>query len=222
MCQSPKCRDADDLLFIAEHHPGLDQLRLDLTYKSNPQLWKRVVGADDIGEKALALWYAIGTDRAWSDTLRTRKGDWRESFYVLADDGYPNTMVETAREGFRKSQDILCPFLVLLEQEFREASKHSTREKLPDDVLVSGVPSWAYDMHVREGKKALALLLEQGSVFSKWHAANVGMKRGTRIAGYMLFRVESAQVAKRLEWGLANHLLSETDRCYPNLSSQQV
>lgn len=222
MCQSPKCRAADDLLFIAEYHPRLENLRLKLTYKTNLQLWNRVASAREIDEKALALWYAIGTNRAWSDTLRDRKGDWKESFNFLASSGFPDTIVEIAREGFRKSQDILCPLLVLLERVSREESKCYSREAQLEDVLVNGVPSWAYDMHVREGKKALALFLERDCAFSEWHARNVGKIRETRIAGNMLFRIESSVVDRRLDWSLANHLLSETRGCYSKLTSAQA
>ena len=69
MVHVPKCRAADDLLLSAEHHPSLKAARQLLPDSKVPQLLALTTGSNPIGERALALWYAIGTYRSPSPQL---------------------------------------------------------------------------------------------------------------------------------------------------------
>ncbi len=88
MCRSTKCRAADDLLVVCEQHPNFERARCDLTFKPVPELLKLAVGNGHLSVRALALWYAIGTDRCASDMLRKRKGEPQAVFDALCEHGF--------------------------------------------------------------------------------------------------------------------------------------
>jgi hypothetical protein len=90
MVQAPKCRAADDLLRIAEIHPAYEQDRLTLTFKSTPDLIRTETGDAALPIRALALWYALGTDRYRSQHLRPRCGEPNAVFDQLCEAGYPH------------------------------------------------------------------------------------------------------------------------------------
>src|SRR5687767_12675988 len=75
MAQAPKCRAADDLLMVAEGHPSLEQSRSDLAYQATPDLLRIATGPGPLPVRALALWYALGTDRRPSKRLLARRGE---------------------------------------------------------------------------------------------------------------------------------------------------
>ncbi len=136
MCRSIKCRAADDLAYCAEEHPYLEQHRLDLTFRPLPELLKRIIHANDVGEQALALWYAVGTHRFNSDKLRERRGEPNTVFDYLSDQGVPDTLVEICRAGFRKTGEILCPMLVPLWLRSQECQTTVQPDDLPPDELI--------------------------------------------------------------------------------------
>ena len=63
MVHAPKNRATDDLLMTAELHPAFEGDRLELTYGTLSELLGIATGQDEILRRALALWYAVGTDR---------------------------------------------------------------------------------------------------------------------------------------------------------------
>jgi hypothetical protein len=114
MAQAPKCRATDDLLMTAELHPAYEQSRRELALRSTADLLTIATGSTALPERALALWYAIGTNRRQSRHLGLRRGEPAAVFGALCDAGFPRTVVEVAREGFRRVGEVLCPFLALL------------------------------------------------------------------------------------------------------------
>ena len=114
MVRAPKCRAADDLLLAAESHPAFGQARLDFASRATDDLIRVVTGASPLPIRALALWYAIGTNRRPSLHLQSRRGDPTAVFNGLRDAGVAGPVVETAREGFRKTSEVLAPFVALL------------------------------------------------------------------------------------------------------------
>jgi hypothetical protein len=113
LSRAPKCRAADDLLMACELHPSYVQARAELPHLPTHDLIMLATGNGSIHERALALWYALGTDRHESGLLR-RRGEPRLVFDQLREAGWPHTMVEVAREGFRRTRIMLCPLVALL------------------------------------------------------------------------------------------------------------
>ena len=114
MVHSQKCRAADDLLLAAENHPDFEDTRLAFAFRSRDDLVHIATGADPLPIRALATWFAIGTDRRLSPRLPSRQGDPKAIFNALCETDIPIAAVEVTREGFRKTGEVLCPFVALL------------------------------------------------------------------------------------------------------------
>ena len=65
--------------------------------------------------------------------LPRRRGDPQATFEGLRARGYPETMVERAREGLKKGAEIFAPFVVLLWREARCSVRHVESDDLPGD-----------------------------------------------------------------------------------------
>ena len=109
MAHATKCRASDDLLLAAENHPDFEDTRLAFAFRSTDDLIHIATGADPLPIRALAAWYAIGTDRRPSPRLSSRQGDPTAVFNALQRTGIPTAVVEIAHEGFRKTGEVLCP-----------------------------------------------------------------------------------------------------------------
>jgi hypothetical protein len=130
LSRAPKCRAADDLLMACELHPAYAEARAELSYLTTRDLITVVTGQGSVHERALALWYALGTNGDRS-TLVRRRGDPRVVFDLLCEAGWPHTMVEVAREGFRRTRTVLCPLGALLAALLqRRSQKMGGRDKL--------------------------------------------------------------------------------------------
>ena len=109
MVQAQKCRAADDLLLAAENHPAYEQARLGLSSQSTQDLIEIATSATPLLLRAIATWYAVGTDRRPSQRLRHRKGDPAAAFDGLLEAGLPATVVGVAREGLPQGLVRSCP-----------------------------------------------------------------------------------------------------------------
>ena len=110
--RAPKCRAADDLLMVCELHPAhAKKARAELPLLTTRESRSRSRPGRGSGqERALALWYAFGTDRRPSG-LVPRLGEAGLVFDYLFEAGWPHSIVEVAREGFRRGGDMLCPLV---------------------------------------------------------------------------------------------------------------
>ena len=129
LSRAPKCRAADDLLMVCELHPAHAKARAELPLLTTRELIEIATGRGSVQERALALWYALGTDRRPS-TLVSRPGEPRLVFDYLCEAGWPHSIVEVAREGFRRGGDMLCPLVALLCRRTAR-TKSDTRRRFP-------------------------------------------------------------------------------------------
>lgn len=206
MARAVKCRAADDLAFVTGYHPAFEKARLDLTFRPIPHLLDQIAGRGALPERAIALWYAIGTHRCPSPELRERRGEPQSVFDALCERGYPETVVEVAREGLKKCGEILAPFLILLWREAQRSARHAEPDDLPEEEMIGEVPGWAYDMHVREGNQAMARFLKTGCETARWIADRLPRSERVRFLGNMLFYSESGLVDRRLRWETGDRL----------------
>jgi hypothetical protein len=206
MVQAPKCRAADDLLLAAESHPAYEQARRELPSLTVQELTDIATGSAPLLMRALALWYAVGTQRRPSSHLRLRKGDPAAAFDALYDLGIPTTVVEIAREGFRKVGEILSPFVALLSPMRQQATANTEDDESPPEIMIGDVPSWAYDTYTREGRRALAVFLEGSSETARWVHNHIPPKQRVSFLGTIVFRVEGGAVKSRLRWPTADDL----------------
>lgn len=171
MCRAQKCRAADDLLMACELHPAYAQARAELPQLTTHDLIVLATGNGTIHERALALWYALGTDRHGSGLVR-RRGEPRLVFNLLCEVGWPHSIVEVAREGFLRTRIILCPLVALLACEPCQAIQLES-DILPPEEMIGGIPTWAVDLYSREGRAALARFLQTGSPAARGVRRNV-------------------------------------------------
>jgi len=69
--------------------------------------------------------------------------------------GYVLAIADSGCDPFRRTNEMLCPFVSLLACAQRHAARIESDE-LPPEVMIGDVPSWAFDVYSREGRAALA------------------------------------------------------------------
>lgn len=206
MAQAAKCRAADDLITVAERHLKYDHARLGLTFSPLPHLIAVATGDAHVAERALALWFGVGTSRCPSDYLRARAGTPAAMFDALRDKGFSLTSVEVAREGFRKTNQVLCPFLPLLESAKKREPRGLADDVMPPQTMCGPLPSWALDMFSREGRRALKLFLMQDCQSAQWVRTHVPPPRRVDFIGNVVFAIESSLMKQRLRWLVGDEL----------------
>ena len=154
--------------------------------------------------------------------LRERRGEPQVVFDHFCNAGFPDTIVEVAREGFRKSNLILAPFTVLLWQEAQQHTPYAEPDDLPEEEMIGDVPCWAYDMHVREGNAAMSRFLEMDCDTARWVDANVPSHGRVKFLGGVLFRVESGLVDNRLRWKVGDDLRHMAEFECPGLRHERA
>jgi hypothetical protein len=209
LSRAPKCRAADDLLMACELHPAYADVRAQLPRLSTRALIEIATGQGSVHGRALALWYALGTDRDRS-TLVRRRGDPRVVFDQLCEAGWPHAAVEVAREGFRRTNVTLCPLVALLASEPRQAAQIES-DDLPPEDMIGDVPAWALDIYTREGRAAFARFLQTDASAARWVRRNVRPARRVSFLGHIVFRVEGGLVSNRMPWPLAEELRRQVD-----------
>lgn len=208
LCQSIKCRAADDLLMVAETHPQFEDARCTLGELSIPELLDVVIGDDPVQVRALAMWLALGTDRRPSNHLTYRRGNPDAVFNTLFEAGWPNTLVEVCREGWRRTSEVLAPFVLLLSRDVAGQVSAVLPDDLPEERLIGGVPGWVFDQYSREGKAALRAFLNGPADTARWIRTNIADQNQLPFLGNLVFRVEGGAVDRRLRWELGDQLRS--------------
>jgi hypothetical protein len=211
MVHAPKCRGADDLLMAAELHPAFTATRRELAAMSTRELLTIMMGGEPLPVRALACWFAIGTNQRPSSHLRYRRGDPQAVFDALNEAGYPSTLVETAREGFRRTREVLAPFVVLLWPSRQSATPVIVDDDMPPEVMIGEVPGWALDTYTREGRRALKLFLQSDCASARWINANVSTGQRVNVLGNIVFRVEGGLVRRRSRWPMSDELRHMVD-----------
>jgi hypothetical protein len=211
MAAAPKCRAADDLLMSVELHPALADARRNLPALANDQLRRFILGFAPLQERSLGLWYLLGSDRRPSKHLAVRRGEPAFVFDVLDELGAPLTAVALAREGFRKTREILCPFVGLLTVDDDRPSGPIEDDDLPPETMLGPVPGWALDRHTREGRAALGMFLRTGCRTARRICLLVPAGRRVDVLCSLVFAVEGGLLAKRLRWPLGDELRRQVD-----------
>jgi hypothetical protein len=211
MVHAPKCRAADDLLLATKNHPLFEGARTRLASRTTDELIHIATGADPLPIRALAAWYAIGTDRRPSPCLKPRRGDPTAAFNALQEARIPTAVVEIAHEGFRKTGEVLCPFVALLCPLHQHETAIIEDDAFPPEVMIGNVPGWAYDVYSREGRAALASFIDCRTETARWVRDHIPPRQRVTFLGGIVFRVEGGLVRKRLRWKTADDLRRMVD-----------
>jgi hypothetical protein len=211
MADAPKCRASDDLLLTAENHPDLEDARLAFAFRSIDDLIRIATGADPLPIRALAAWYAVGTDRRPSRGLSVRQGEADAVFNALRQTRTLASVIQIAWEGFRKTSEVLCLFLTLLWPVRECQTVRIESDELPAEMMIGDVPGWAYDVYSREGRAALAYFIEGQKEAARWVRAHIPPRQRIAFLGGIVFRVEGGLVRSRLRWETGDQLRRMVD-----------
>jgi hypothetical protein len=209
LSRSKKCRAADDPLMISETHPRLARERDELRGHHTRELLDIVISSHPVQAKAVALSHALGGGRN-SFALPRRRSEAMLVFDCLCEAGWPHSLVEMARLGYRRTGEMLSPLVALLFREPRGATQ-AAADDLPPEQLIGEIPSWAYDLFSREGRACFARFLQTDAPSAIWLRRHVSPGRRVAFLGHMVFRAEGGLVDHRMHWPLADQLRREAD-----------
>ncbi len=197
MADAAKNRSADDLLMTIAGLPSLTEERETFAALSDQRLRQIVLGCTDLHKRGLALWYLMGTKRCPSPNLPHRQGNVDFAFEVLAEHGVAPSMMQIARQGFRKTGEMLAPFAALLTLVNGIRGDAAQNDRIPHKRLVGGVPSYVLDTYTREGKQAFARFLKTNAGAVEWIKANLPDNGRNAFVGELVFRVEGGCLNNR-------------------------
>jgi hypothetical protein len=215
LCRAAKCRAADDLLMACELDPTYAKARAALRGQPASVLLDIVARPGPIEERALALCYALGAGPRAFALVRKRSSEAQGVFDRLGEAGWPPRLVEIARLNYRRTGEMLGPFVALLWHEWHGALRGQIEaEEWPPEAIIGGappIPGWAYDLYSREGRAAFAAFLQTDAQSALWIRRHVRPGRRIAFLGHLVFRVEGGLVDRRLRWPLADQLRRRAD-----------
>jgi hypothetical protein len=210
MAGATKCRGADDLLLVAENHPAFESHRLELGFSTTQHLVQVVTSTEPLTVRALAAWFLLGTDRRPSPRLARRHGD-LASLSAALGEILPPDLVEIAREGHRRSGEVLPIFTALLAPLLQGHQSTVQDDEIPAEVMIGPVPGWAIDIYTRPGRAALARLIEGPTRTARWVRVHIPRRQRIEFLGTIVFRLEGQCVRRRLRWSVGDELRRAVD-----------
>ena len=210
MAAARKCRAADDLLMTAISHPRYEGDRLGLPYRTQRELMEIVSGDGDLISRAVALFYATGTDRCPVPTMRTRKGCIPYTVEVMEQTGFPFCVGEIVRGGISRMREPLPIFVFLLSRNVPPRSTGYEPTEKDDAIalteMVGDVPGWAIDWYTRPGRAAMRAFLKLDTATGRWLTTNVAPRDRAEVLGGLVFRTEGGLMRRRLQWPTGQYL----------------
>jgi hypothetical protein len=220
LCQAVKCRDACDALVIADLHPQMREKRVELAALTPNELADIIAGENvSLPERVLAAWYLAGTRQFPGAQLRERPGSFRQLLDVYEYLGIPPDVLQVAERGSTRSREAHPVSLPLVWQHATRSTERAIRDEAPQSLgTVGGWPSYAYDMHCRQGQRALSLFLNRGfrnSDRGVYRVADgVPPNLLQDLIGTAVFRVEGAAVDRRLLYPGSDAILAEAETAH--------
>jgi hypothetical protein len=209
MADAAKNRSADDLLMTIAGLPSLTEERETFAALPDHRLRQIVLGCTDLHKRGLALWYLMGTKRCPSPNLPQRPGNVEFAFEVLAEHGVSPSMLQIARQGFRKTGEMLAPFAAMLTLMNGIRGDFAQNDFMPHKRLVGGVPSYSLDTYTREGKQAFARFLKTNAGTVEWMMVNLPDKGRNAFVGELVFRIEGGCLNNRWAGPAADELRAQ-------------
>lgn len=212
MCRADADRSADDLVVLLEGDPALENQRGEFPSLSMIDRIARATNCPDLNVRALAAWFAVGTDKTPSVGLVEVSGCPDTYFDALYETTASGQSIEISRIAFRRTRCVLAPLLPLLYDVRRGCEGVIADDEMPEECLLGPVPSWVFDMHTRTGLSAFSHYARASTKmrdFIKSHYS--GSMPVPRMIGHLVFRIESGLCAKRLKWEVGNKLRRQAD-----------
>jgi hypothetical protein len=211
MARATKCRAADDLLTAAEGHPSLESARQQFWSRPMAELVQHAISSAPLPERAISLWYVLGTNPR-TCSMRERRGEPQVAFEGMRQAGLSEPVLAIAREGFRKLREPLTAAILLLHPLMSAEERTIDDDPSVPETMVGEVPSWAYDVHTREGRASLQRFLQGTSETARWVGAHIPTEKRVKFLGSVVFRIESGLVRSRLRWSTGDSLRELVDQ----------
>ena len=116
-------------------------------------------------------------------------------FDYLCEAGWPHSVVEVAREGFRRTGEILSSLVALLSCGPPQATRIESDE-LPPETMIGDVLSWALDVYSQGRWAALARFLETDAPAARRVRGSIRPARRVSFLAHIVFRVEGGLVVR--------------------------
>lgn len=210
LSEAPKERSADYLLSITQHDPALAGLRAD--YADAPML--DLLGClsnknASVESRALAMWYAIGTDRLPGINLATRKGDPAAVRYTLECLGAPSVLLDACKLAWRRMRNPFPAFVPLLATVVEPGMATVQENMLPPTDFINGIPLYALGGHTRPGKTALREFVNKCLSVRKFMEQHVPEAKWVEAIHVATFHAEAALCQYNMAWPLGQGLKNE-------------
>lgn len=211
LCTAPKSRDADDLGIVAVLHPGYAQSRAELACAPEATLSEIVADATQpLPLRCLAALYIDGTNEWTVKELPRRRGDLRRLLEVYRHAGLPGYVCDAVENGAKKGRGTLPVNLGLLWLQATNARSRTVRDEragLTHLGTINGLSSEAYDMHTRDGKRALTYFMKSCEPVRKYLSRFVPEREIYGMIAGLAWHAESSLVDRRLVYDGSEDIL---------------
>ncbi|MEP9373858.1 hypothetical protein [Mesorhizobium sp. KR1-2] len=212
LCATPKSRDACELLVAADLHPRWAAQRTAFLDLTQHQLSDIVADpARHLVERTLASWLIVGTRRFPAFALPEVAGSFPALLDVYRHLGASEQVLEVARLGSTRTQEGHPLTLPLVWLAASVGPVTVSPEELFEPALIRGWPDYAFDMHCRLGRRALALFAERCTVLRVLMDRHLPADAHSDFIGHLVFRIEGHVVDRRLSYPGAGAILRDAE-----------
>jgi hypothetical protein len=120
-------------------------------------------------------------------------------------------VVDITEEGFRRTGEVLAPFVALLWPVRQQQTATLEDDEFPTELMIGNVPGRAYDVYSREGRAALAKFIEGRTETARWVRDHIPPRQWVAFLGGIVFRVEGGCCHSRLRWKIGDELRRMVD-----------
>lgn len=221
LCESVKCRDACDLLVVADWHESLLDHRTKWAQAPLGQLAEILAESrTSLAEQALAAWFIAGTATYPALNIAYRRGRYLDLFAVYQTLGVPEEVIQVCRWGATRTREAHALTLPLIWLTLKESPRsHVQEEGNPPWSYCGDLPVAAFDMHTRPGKLALARFARTCPPFREFLLRYVPEAELYDLACALVFRAEGGRVDRRLCYEGSDRLLKMADEAQVAWSS---
>lgn len=210
LSEAPKERSADYLLSITQHDPALVGLRADYADASILDLLGCLGNRTaSIESRALAMWYAIGTDRLPGTNLATRKGDPAVVRHTLECLGAPSALLDAGKLAWRRMRNPFPAFVPLLATVVEPGVATVQENTPPPTDFINGIPLYALGGHTRPGKAALRAFAHECLQVQEFLKRHVPVGKWLEAVHVATFHTEAALCRCDLTWPTGRKLKNE-------------
>ncbi len=213
LCASSKDRATDDLFDILSRVPILNDMKADFAERSHIDL------LDDVNQLRNPIIHrtiaAVQLATGWDgfDAYLPKYNNWFGVISSITEEVASPCVVAASNLGIKRTGLVLAPFLVLLNGH-KQACLQTVDDAFPKAVDIDGLPSWALGGHTRCGldsfRRYVACSNKMYGLIKRTSTKEVSP---AQIIAGLIFRLESGQLANRMDWDVGRSLKEQATQC---------